>query len=193
MKHLTAIVIILAALGSGVASYLYANESTAPTPPPPARPPVSHLLDLTPEQERLINAADPTFSADAADLAERLDAEQAALATLLEDETSGKEETLAQVEAVIGAHNTLERRVATHVLDVREHLTGDQRKKLMCLLAGTVRSTQGRMERCRRGRGRGLGQGPGQGLGQGQGPGPGRGRGGQGQGRGRWQREDAKD
>ena len=175
MKRLTVIGIMSVALVSGVLSYLYAGSASVETPAQ-ARQPMSHLLELSPEQERVINSADPRFLTDAAEFATKLDAEQEKLASLLEDPGSGKEETMAQVEALMLAHNNLERRVAKHVLEVREHLTPEQRKKLMGLMAGRVRVTQTRMQRCRWGWGRGHGRG--------RGGGGGRGRGGQGGGRG---------
>jgi len=180
MKHLTTLGTLPVALVSGVLSYLYADSLT-PETPAAARPPMSHLLELSPQQERAINEADPSFPAEAADFAAKLDAEQEKLAVLLESPSSGKEETMAQVERLMLAHNNLERRVAEHVLQVREHLTPDQRKTLMGLMAGRVRVTQNRMQRCRWGWGRGNGCGRGQGRGQGYG----RGRGAGGQGRGR--------
>jgi len=173
MKRLTVTGIVLVAMTSGVLSYLYAGKATTETPAQ-VRPPMSHLLELSAEQERVINNADPSFLTDADEFAAKLDAAQEKLASLLEDPASEREETMAQVEAVILAHNSLERRVAEHILEVREHLTAEQRKKLMGLMAGRVRVTQNRMQRCRWGWGRGRG----------------RGRGGQGGGRGRWRDEN---
>lgn len=166
MKRLTTTGILSIALVSGVLSYLYAGNPTTETPAQ-TRPPMSHLLELSAEQERVINSADPSFLTDAAELATKLDAEQEKLALLLENPDSGRAETMAQVEAVILAHNGLERRVAEHILEVREHLTPEQRKKLMGLMAGRVRVTQNRMQRCRWGRGRGQGHGRGGGRGGG--------------------------
>lgn len=184
MKRLTTIAVLAAALASGFASFLYARNPGTGTPDP-VRPPMAHLLELSDEQERAVTDADPSFLDDATELAATLDSEQEKLAALLDNPDSGREETLAQVETMMSAHNSLERRVAGHILAVREHLPPEQRKKLMGLMAGKVRTTQTRMRRCRWGwpRGDGGGRGP---SSQGNG-GPGRGRGGRkqaGQGRG---------
>lgn len=176
MKHLTTIGILTAALASGSLTYLYARNPGAEAAAQ-ARPPMSHLLELSTEQERIVNEADPSFPSDAANLAAKLDAEQEKLAGLLENPDSAREETMVQVETMMVAHNDLERRVAEHVLEVREHLTPDQRKKLMGLMAERVRVTQNRMQRCRWGWGRG-GEGGGGRGGQGRGGGhPGQGNG----------------
>ena len=162
MKHLTTIGILTTALTSGFLTFLYArNPETQAVDQ--TRTPMSHLLELPPEQERIINEADPSFPGDAGKLAAALDAEQEKLATLLEDPGSNRETTMAQVETMMIAHNNLERRVAEHVLEVREHLTPEQRKKLMGLMAQRVRVTQNRMQRCRWGWGRGREGGGGRG------------------------------
>jgi Spy/CpxP family protein refolding chaperone len=177
MKHLTTIGILTTALTSGFITFLYArNPETQAVDQ--TRPPMSHLLELSTEQERVIDKADPNFPVDAGALAAKLDAEQENLATLLEDPNSEREATMAQVETMMIAHNNLERRVAEHVLEVREHLTPEQRKKLMGLMAQRVRVTQNRMQRCRWGWGRGQGRG---------------GRGGNGSGRGGGRRSQDND
>ena len=176
MKHLTTLGILTTALTSGFLTFLYArNPETQAIDQ--TRPPMSHLLELSTEQERVINEADPSFPVDAGALAARLDAEQENLATLLENPDSERETTMTQVETMMIAHNNLERRVAEHVLEVREHLTPTQRKRLMGLMAQRVRVTQNRMQRCRWGWGRGRGGGGGRG-----GNGKGAGRRGQGNG-----------
>jgi len=154
MKNLTTIVILTAALASGIVSFLYASSpDTAPATR--RRPPMAHLLELSAEQESTIGKADPDFRAEAKQLAMRLDAEQDKLAELLVSAAAGRETIMAQVEKMMLAHNALERRVAEHILEVREHLAPEQRKKLMGLMAERVRATQNRMQRCRWGWGRG--------------------------------------
>ncbi len=184
MKHLSAIAIVTAALIAGSTSYIFArypSEDLAAG----ARPPMSRLLTLSAQQERTINEADPSFQTDAARLASQLDTVQADLALILEDPASDRQEAMAKVETMMLAHNALERRVAEHVLEVREHLTPEQSKSLMGLMASRVRSSRTRMQRCRWGWGRGAsGQGAGRGGGQGAGDGRGGGQGGSGNGRG---------
>ena len=197
MRNLTAIAIIVAALVAGSTSYIFARYPSVDLAAK-ARPPMSRLLTLSDQQERAINEADPSFQADAARLASQLDAVQADLALLLEDPATDKQEAMAKVETMMLAHNALERRVAEHVLEVREHLTLEQSKSLMGLMAERVRSTRNRMQRCRWGWGRasgkgccggqdncrGNGGGAGKGQGAGNGQGAGAGRGGQGHGGG---------
>jgi hypothetical protein len=154
MKSLITIGVATAALASGLLSFLYARKPNAEVGAQ-GRPPMSHLLELSAEQESVINSADPSFLDAAAKLAAKLDAEQEKLAVLLENPDSERKETMAQVETVMFAHNDLERRVAEHILEVRQHLTAEQRKKLMGLMAERVRLTQNRMQRCRWGWGRG--------------------------------------
>ena len=120
---------------------------------------MSHLLTLSAQQEQAINEADPSFHTDAARLASDLDAVQENLACLLEDPATDRQEAMATVEKMMLAHNALERRVAEHVLEVREHLEPQQRKSLMGLMSERVRTTQNRMQRCRWGWGRISGKG----------------------------------
>lgn len=158
MRNLTAIAIVVAALVAGSTSYIFArypSEDLAAK----ARPPMSRLLTLSAEQERAINEADPSFQADAARLASQLDTVQADLALLLEAPATDKRQAMAKVETMMLAHNALERRVAEHVLEVREHLTPEQSKSLMGLMAKRVRSTRNRMQRCRWGWGSASGKG----------------------------------
>lgn len=154
MKNLTTLVILIVALASGIVSFLYARgPDTAATTR--RRPPMSHLLDLSAEQESAIGKADPNFRGEAGELAAKLDAEQDRLAELLEDSGAARETVMAQVEKMMLAHNALERRVAEHILEVREHLSPQQRARLMGLMSERVRATQNRMQRCRWGWGRG--------------------------------------
>jgi len=154
MKNLTTLVILTAALASGIVSFLYARgPDTAATTQ--RRPPMSQLLELSPEQEAAIGKVDPNFRHEAKALAAKLDAAQDRLAELLEAAGAARETTMAQVETMMLAHNALERRVAEHIMEVREHLSPQQRMKLMGLMAERVRVTQNRMQRCRWGWGRG--------------------------------------
>ena len=90
MKNLTTLVILIVALASGIVSFLYARgPDTAATTR--RRPPMSHLLDLSAEQESAIGKADPNFRGEAGELAMKLDAEQDRLAELLEDSGAARE------------------------------------------------------------------------------------------------------
>ena len=134
------------------------------------RGPVGRWLDLTPEQTKAIEKADPAFADESAALTDTLSHQREALARLLEDPKTSDDQVRAQVEAVIVAHNKLERRVANHLLAIRKHLSPIQQKRLMSRCAAGVR----RAGRGRGGRGseqtgehgRG-GRGPGRGRGEG--------------------------
>jgi len=185
MKHLSVIGIVTAALISGATSYIFARYPSS-EPAAQARQPMSQLLTLSAQQEQAINEAAPSFQTDAARLASDLDAVQENLACMLDDPAIDRQEAMATVEKMMLAHNALERRVAEHVLEVREHLEPQQRKALMGLMAERVRDTQNRMQRCRWGWGRGTGSGSGSGSGRGSG-------GGQGGGNGRGGRNGPRD
>lgn len=125
------------------------------------RGPVSRWLDLTAEQAAAVTAADPTFDEESRRLRDALAAAREKLAALLEQPSTPDEGLSQQIERVIGAHNTLERRVARHVLAIRKHLTAGQQKQLLGLCAAGVRRAAGRGWR----RGRGGAAGPGLGRG----------------------------
>lgn len=131
--------------------------------------------DTTPEDE---SAGDKP--ADAVD-----DATPTSDAAANEAPPATDQDILDQVERVIAAQDTLERRVAQHIVAVRGHLTPDQQKRLLGLCAKQVRKH--RHQGWGRGYGRGMhrgGAGHEHGGGKGRGHGPGH-RGGRGQGQGR--------
>ena len=147
--------------------------------------PLARWLGLSAEQAEAVKKADPVFEGDADRQTAALGAEREKLAALLDDPKSADDQVMKQVERVIDAHNTLERRVAKHVLAIRSSLTADQQKQLMGLCASGVRRAAGRQWRRGRGLGDGSGRGRGgQGAGQGGGAGGGSGLGRGGRGRG---------
>ena len=108
----------------------------------PKDPHLSGLLSLTDAQIKAMDRADPDFDQQAADLAKRLSDARGELATVLEDGDATDAQVLEGVEATIEAHNALERRVARHMLLVREHLEPQQRTRLMGLCAEGIRAGQ---------------------------------------------------
>jgi hypothetical protein len=82
------------------------------------------------------------FDEQAAELSARLDLAKDNLAKALEDDDATDARVLEHVESVIDAHNALERRVARHVLQIRDQLEPEQRKRLMGLCAEGVRAGQ---------------------------------------------------
>ena len=121
--------------------------------------PLIRWLELSDEQAGAMRKADPTFGDEAEALSAELDRQREKLAGLLELVTASDQQIMAQVERVIAAHDTLERRAARHVLKIRHHLTPDQRRRLMGLAAGGVR--EARRYRWRGARGAGSANGGG--------------------------------
>jgi Spy/CpxP family protein refolding chaperone len=181
------------ALGSFIATYAWqsqpARPETASQPSEPLRA-LRGWLGLMPRQIESIAGVDPDFAAESAELERTLASERDQLARLFEDPVSSDEVITRQVEAVIEAHDQLERRVAKHLLELRPLLTDEQRSKLFQRCARGIREAGG--WRWRHGRGGAPGGGQGEGLHEGRGggghggPPPGRGPG-RGGGRGpRW-------
>ena len=96
-------------------------------------------LDLTDEQIAEINTLDGSFADDLNDARTKLNEARSALAMLFEQAETTDEQLCEGVEAVIAAHNALERRVAEHLILVRKHLTPTQQGRLFALLAEEVR------------------------------------------------------
>ena len=143
-------------------------------------------LALTNEQDNIIRQTAPDFDTEAAELSRDFVAERQQLARLLEASLSSDEQITAQVEKVIEASHALLKRVVTHILAIRKHLSPQQHQKFMRLCSNIIsgRAAKGRLLEGNnvgpgkqyfgtgkgRGRGRGrLGQERGKGRGQGQG------------------------
>lgn len=160
MKRTNLIVLVLVVLIAVGAFWVTALAQ--PASEPVASPRVTAMmrwLQLNDEQSSQITAADPAFDTDAAAMQAEVQTERAALAKLLESADVTDEQILAQIDRVNVAEHALERRVISYLLKVREHLTAEQRLKLMGLAADCVRG------RGRGGEGRGLGLGPPEGRG----------------------------
>jgi Spy/CpxP family protein refolding chaperone len=181
------IVVAAAAFIAGLAGTVITRSQTeTASASPDERSPLAVWLDLTPKEAELIRQHDPTFSEDLDRLRASLAAERNRLIDLFEAEDTSDEALRTQVENVIAAHDALERRVVEHLIQIREHLTPQQQRRLFSLCAENVRYCF-RQQRWRYGQsrnslarpgGRGPGGGPGAGMG---GPGGG----GRGYGRGR--------
>ena len=141
----------------------------------PKDPHLSGFLGLTDDQIKAIDRADPDFDQQAADLIKRRSEARDELAKLLEDAGATDVQLLKAVEATIEAHNALERRVARHILLVREHLEPQQRSRLMGLCAEGIRA--GQQHRYRHGQNAEGGNGNPEGSGDGWHGGGGRGEG----------------
>lgn len=135
---LRTVVFVLIAFAASLA-VTWTARSQRSEPAPAAASPVAEWLDLDPQQEKAIVERDAGFAEDLTRLRTELDEQQTRLAVIFEDASISDEMLLAQIESVIQAHNRLERRVADHLIAVRDRLTPDQQKKLFGLCAETVR------------------------------------------------------
>lgn len=111
--------------------------------------PLAHWLGLDPASAEAIREGDPDFEADLARLRGAYEEARLRLARLFDKADTSDNELRTQIEAVIRTHNAVERRVAEHLLIVREHLTPAQQKRLFELCAEQVRA--GRQHRHRHG------------------------------------------
>jgi hypothetical protein len=112
----------------------------------PAKPPSSHeqspiarWLRLDEPQARAVNELDPEFPEELAVLRQSLEKGRLELASLFEETSATDDALRRQVEATIEAHNRLERRIAEHLIKVRQHLTPAQQTQLFNLVAEGVR------------------------------------------------------
>jgi len=177
---LLAAVAVVCAAASYWVTYAWQQPPAAPVPTAPAGRPTRLLdwLQLTPAQRAAVRDLESDFERDRAALEAELEAARGRLAAACESETTTDTELLAQVEAVLAAHQAVERRVAQYLVSLRPHLTPAQRTRLLGHFATGVREARG--FRWRHGNIDGLDAGGGRGAG---GPPADRGPGGRGAGR----------
>lgn len=141
---------LYAALFAGGFAGTYAARMPGPPPEGPGhRGPLVRWLGLDPATAEKVRELDPSFGADLQALRKAHDDERGKLAELFEKPDVTDAELRNQFEAVIAAGNAVERRVADHLLAVRDHLTPAQQRQLFDLCAEHVR--QGRRHRWRGG------------------------------------------
>lgn len=97
-------------------------------------------LRLTQEQRAWIEQQDPNFEAECTMLRDRLYEAHASLVAGLESAQATEQELTAKVDALIEAHNRLEKRVAEHIVLLRPQLSQRQRDQLRELCRGGARS-----------------------------------------------------
>lgn len=98
-------------------------------------------LRLTQEQAAWIGQQDPNFDAQCVVLRDRLYEAHTNLVASLENAQSTDQELTTKVDALIDAHNALERRVAQHIVLLRPQLTQRQLDQLCELCRGGARTT----------------------------------------------------
>jgi hypothetical protein len=174
MSRNRAIVLIIAVLASGGISFLATRLAAVATQKPERSRPAGWLGDAPAS----VVALEGDFDKEAQRLIETLLREQKSLGTAIEDPCTPDGAILAQVAAVIAAHEHLLKRVGEHIAALRSKLPIEQRQRLMSLCAEMVRGP------LVRGTGRGPGYGGGSRMGPRDGSGMGRGAGGRGLGPG---------
>lgn len=100
---------------------------------------LANCLSLDEGQVSLMHEKDPGFEAETAQLREALLAERAKLLSMFEDSKSDVESLKQQIERLITAHSSIERRIVRQVLVLRPYLTVEQQKWLI----GLCRRSQG--------------------------------------------------
>ncbi len=95
--------------------------------------PLAHKLQLTQEQIAWVQQHDPDFDQQCLVLRDSLREAHMGLVASFDDEQTADEELLAQVDRLIEAHSSLERRVAEHVVALQPRLTQQQRQRLLGL------------------------------------------------------------
>lgn len=165
MVRRNAMVLAAVVLTAGLASFAVGRLVTAPA---------SDRSSWLGEAPRSVQEADRRFQDDVQRLAESVTQQKDALAALLTDANSGREQIFDQVDRLIDSHAILMRAVGAHLVQVRDSLPGEQRQALMQSCGRTLQRQMQRRYRWRGGAGsetseadRGNGFGGGRGSGQG--------------------------
>ncbi len=94
---------------------------------------LAQRLNLTDEQIIITQEQDPNFESDLIQLRNTLLTERAKLLQVFEDAQTDNEQLLEQIDKMISAHSEIERRIARHLLVLRQHLDAEQQKWLIVL------------------------------------------------------------
>ncbi|MEJ2650053.1 MAG: hypothetical protein P8016_16785 [Sedimentisphaerales bacterium] len=97
---------------------------------------MANRLRLTPEQVTELQQNDPNFESESTELYDNLSAQRQKLLALFEDPQSSDTELLEQIDNLVLAHSTAERKIAQHVLALRPYLTIEQQEWLIGLCRG---------------------------------------------------------
>ena len=127
------------AAGSYLATYALQSSDMTATAAAATPPSLVNWLNLTDQQAVDVEDIERHFAEDQAILAARLATEREILAAMFESPTATDAEFLAQVEKVIEAHDTLERRIAKHLVELRPHLSSEQQRRLFNCFANSMR------------------------------------------------------
>jgi hypothetical protein len=97
---------------------------------------LAHRLQLTQEQSTWIQQQDPNFDEQCVLLRDRLYEVHAALVASFENTQMTEQELATKVDALIEAHDALEKKVAQHIMLLRSELSQEQRDLLSGLCRG---------------------------------------------------------
>jgi len=177
IKLRTVVTLFLAGV-VGVGSF-YITRSPAADNVYSAQVSMRNWLAFTDEQDKAIQQSDPDFDTEAAEFSLAFISERQQLARLLDASGSTDEQITTQVEKVIKANHALIRRVVTHILTIRKHLSPQQQQQFMQLCGNIIQgragkkrllgATNGDSGKQQFGQGKGNGRRPGRGWGKGQG------------------------
>lgn len=124
------------ALAAGVGSFTATlaarsgqNATSTPTTSV-ADDPFCNWLRISDSQQQAIAARDPGFTDDLTKLRNQVQAKRAELAAAFEKVDLSEAQVREKSDSVIAASAALERRVTDHLLQIRDHLSPDQRRQL---------------------------------------------------------------
>ena len=101
---------------------------------------LAQRLNLTDEQIQITRQQDPNFESDLIQLRNTLLTERTKLLQVFEDAQADNVQLLEQIDSMISAHSQIERRIARHLLVLRQQLNTEQQKWLI----GLCKYNQGR-------------------------------------------------
>ncbi|MEW6252946.1 MAG: periplasmic heavy metal sensor, partial [Planctomycetota bacterium] len=139
------LVAIVCAAATYIVTYAV-QQQTPPSDGPPGTPRgrgLTAALGLAPGQSANVQDIEARFAADRAPLVAQLADERDRLAALLENPDTPADQLMQQVDTVIAAHGALERRILTHLVELRPHLTAEQQQVLFRRFAAGVREGGG--------------------------------------------------
>ena len=163
-QFILAVVVVVAGVGSFF--------STRAQMPPSDNSELGEWLGLSSLQQQNLVQTNMDFTDRAQQFKSVCQDHRQELARLLADPNSSEEAIRDQVQQVLESNNALIRCVVSHLLEVREYLTEEQRQQLTGLCSGAMcGQSRGRWAEGKRGHGYGYGQGARRGMGRGRGRG----------------------
>ncbi len=139
---LIALLLVLAGASYGTAR-LVSRPPAAPAQSEPLMAMLHSYLRLTPDQQREIAQIDARYSAERAELRQKMWEERDRFAAVMRDPNSTKEQALAAMRRFASARTAMGASTLSYVFEIRQLLTPEQRARLtgavdrgICALAG---------------------------------------------------------